>query len=100
MASEKLIALSEVKKKLIAIRQYFSGPPSTEQDKLAQAVVKMCLEEVKKIKPVDAVEVVFCKDCARCKKGFCTIRKDSWGATLKVGLHDFCSYGERRTDNA
>lgn len=47
----------------------------------------------------DAVEVVYCQDCARCMKGFCTIRKDSWGATLKVGLHDFCSYGERK-DNA
>lgn len=45
---------------------------------------------------VDAVEVVYCQDCARCKKGFCTIRKDSWGATLKVGLHDFCSDGERK----
>lgn len=47
---------------------------------------------------VDAVEVVYCQDCARCKKGFCTIRKDSWGATLKVGLHDFCSDGERREE--
>ena len=45
---------------------------------------------------VDAVEVVYCQDCARCKKGFCTIRKDSWGTTLKVGLHDFCSDGERK----
>lgn len=45
---------------------------------------------------VDTVEVVYCQDCAKCKKGFCTIRKDSWGATLKVGLHDFCSDGERR----
>ena len=48
---------------------------------------------------VDAVPVVYCKDCARCKKGYCTIRKDSWGATLLVGQHDYCSDGERRTDN-
>ena len=48
---------------------------------------------------VDAVPVVYCKDCARCKKGYCTIRKDSWGATLMVGQHDYCSDGERRTDN-
>lgn len=45
---------------------------------------------------VDAVEVVRCKDCARCKKGYCTIRKDSWGAALLVGEHDFCSDGERK----
>lgn len=45
---------------------------------------------------VDAEEVVRCKDCARYKKGYCTIRKDSWGAALLVGEHDFCSYGERK----
>ena len=45
---------------------------------------------------VDAVEVVRCKDCTRYKKGYCTIRKDSWGATLMVGLTDFCSDGERK----
>lgn len=57
MAKEnRLIAASEVKKKLVAVRQWFSGPPSTEQDKLARAVVKMCIEEVEKIKPADAVE--------------------------------------------
>lgn len=45
---------------------------------------------------IDAEKVVYCKDCARQKKGYCTIRKDSWGATLLVGNHDFCSDGERR----
>ena len=57
MANEKLIPLSEVKKKLTAVRQYFSGYPSTDQDKLARSVAKLCMEEVGKIKPVDAVEV-------------------------------------------
>ena len=57
MANEKLIAFSEVKKKITAVRQYFSGYPSTEQDKLARSVAKLCMEEVGKIKPVDAVEV-------------------------------------------
>lgn len=57
MSNEKLIPLSEVKKKLTAVRQYFSGYPSTEQDKLARSVVKLCMEEVAKIKPVDAAEV-------------------------------------------
>ena len=54
---------------------------------------------IQKAPTVDAVPVVYCKDCARCKKGYCTIRKDSWGATLLVGQHDYCSDGERRTDN-
>lgn len=40
--------------------------------------------------------LVRCKDCARYKKGYCTIRKDSWGAALLVGEHDFCSDGERK----
>ena len=57
-------------------------------------------QEIELAPTVDAVEVVYCKDCARCKKGYCTIRKDGWGATLRVGKHDFCSDGERRTDNA
>lgn len=58
MATEKLIPLSEVKKKITAVRQYFSGYPSTEQDKLARSVAKLCMEEVGKIKPVDAAPVV------------------------------------------
>ena len=57
------------------------------------------LTEIEYAPTVDAVEVIYCKDCARCKKGYCTIRKDSWGATLQVGLHDFCSDAERRADN-
>ena len=51
---------------------------------------------IDKMPTVDAVEVVRCKDCARYKKGYCTIRKDSWGAALLVGEHDFCSDGERK----
>jgi hypothetical protein len=44
----------------------------------------------------DATEVVRCKDCTRYKKGYCTIRKDGWGATLMVGMTDYCSDGERK----
>lgn len=56
-------------------------------------LVKTVLEQTK---TVDAVEVVRCKDCTRYKKGYCTIRKDGWGATLMVGMTDFCSDGERK----
>ena len=62
--------------------------PNTIADKLIRAL--------RNAPTVDAVEVVRCKDCARCKKGYCTIRKDSWGAALLVGEHDFCSDGERK----
>lgn len=57
-----------------------------------------CLKvsDIEKAPTVDAVVVVYCKDCARCKNGHCTIRKDSWGAALEVGLHDFCSDGQRK----
>ena len=58
MKKSRLIEVSEVKKKLRSVKDWFGGPPQTEQDKLAQAVVKMCIEEVDKLKPVDAVEVV------------------------------------------
>ena len=44
----------------------------------------------------EVVKVVRCKDCARCIKGYCTIRKDGFGATLKVCLNGFCSDAERR----
>ena len=53
-------------------------------------------QHINEAKTVDAEKVVYCKDCARCKRGYCTIRKDSWGATLLVGQHDFCSDGERK----
>lgn len=54
---------------------------------------------VDRVKTVDAVEVVRCKDCKHrytmssgmsfCKKNFLMGAKDN----------DFCSYGERRCDN-
>ena len=93
MANEELIALSEVKKKLTAIRQYFTGYHSTEQDKLARAVVKLCIEEIDKLKPVDAVEVVRCKDCKYWEDGY-------FGYCTKIHsameYDAFCSNGERK----
>lgn len=53
---------------------------------------------------VDAVPVVRCRECEHCDStvfngnfiGFCKIRKDSYGAKLRVGLSDYCSDGERK----
>ena len=61
MAKESIavfIAAKEVKQKLMAVKKWFDGPVRTEQDKLAQAVVKMCIDEIDKIKPADAATVV------------------------------------------
>lgn len=58
------------------------------------------IDEIDNAPDVDAVEVVYCQDCARCDRGYCTIRRDSWGARLKVGLHDYCSDAERRKPDA
>jgi hypothetical protein len=55
MATEMLIDANEVKKKLRAVQSWFVGYPSSEQDKLAQAVVQMCIDEIGKINPVEVV---------------------------------------------
>jgi hypothetical protein len=92
----RLIDANELDRKIVEMTKE-PAYQHTEEDWLNGLC--MAMEAVNEAPTVDAVEVVYCQDCARCKKGFCTIRKDSWGATLKVGLHDFCSDGERRTDN-
>lgn len=95
MATEKLIPLSEVKKKITAVRQYFSGPPSTEQDKLARSVAKLCMEEVGKIKPVDAAPVVHCKDCRHYQNGYCN-HFGYYDYAPEVSEDDFCSSAWRK----
>ncbi len=44
---------------------------------------------------VDAVEVVRCRECRFCDTEDCPMR----GTPGEVSASDFCSYGERRTDN-
>ena len=52
---------------------------------------------------VDAVEVCRCKDCKhRCNGKDCAhplLLSYSWGAIRNVKDNDFCSYGERRTED-
>lgn len=101
MATKKLIDAREAKTKLRSVRDYFGGPPQTEQDKLARSVAKLCMDEVGKIKPVDAVEVVRCKDCDhRADKLDCGNYLCNRKMIGMVRPNDFCSFGERRTDNA
>ena len=58
MAEQILIDADEAKKRLRAVRDWFCGYPGTEQDKLARSVAKLCIKELEKVKPADAVEVV------------------------------------------
>lgn len=105
MATEKrLVDVNEVKQKLRAVREWFVGHPSSEQDKLAQAVAKLCIEEIDKIKPVDAVEVVRCVDCKFCrtffpKKEIGKEARQVWYCDLyrcNRKTDEYCSDGERR----
>ena len=60
------------------------------------------IKRIWSIPTVDAVEVVRCKDCVNycgfehCKNGICDVDSVSKRA---VYPNDFCSYGERRTDD-
>lgn len=59
------------------------------------SVVKM----VEKLPTADVVEVVRCKACkhaSKCTDGYYTCRVDH---RLAHDENDFCSYGERKTDN-
>ena len=56
---------------------------------------------IKEAKPADAVEVVRCKDCKWCR--YSKVHDVQWcdhesGLCDAIVGNDFCSYGERRTD--
>lgn len=105
MATENLIDANEAKKKLRAVQEWFVGHPSSEQDKLAQAVVNLCIEEVNKIKPVDTVKhgrwvnIVDYGD-GNCY-GFCSAcaaeQKAQSGSALKA-FHRYCRWCGAKMD--
>ena len=66
----QLIEVGKAKQALQRVRSWFYGFPPNEQDRLAQAVVKMCFEEIEKISPVNAVELP------------CKIGDEVWGLKL------------------
>ena len=53
MATKKLLDANEVEKALVSVKEWFATDECTAQDKLAQAVVEMCIKEIKKIEPVE-----------------------------------------------
>ena len=59
------------------------------------------LHQVKNLPTADVVEVVRCKDCKHYEKwNDRTIICHKQVAFLSMKPNDFCSYGERSTDNA
>lgn len=58
--------------------------------------------DIEALPAVDAVEVVRCKDCEHWD-GFCYCNchaADGNGSPIFMRYYDFCSYGERREENA
>jgi len=45
---------------------------------------------------VDAVEVVYCKDCKWFDDCECRLEEDVQGIRRTVALKDYCSFGERK----
>ena len=57
------------------------------------------LGDMPTIDPIHAIGGCYCFECDNCKDGYCTIRKDSWGCQLEVGLHDFCSDCKKKKED-
>ena len=105
----RLIDADALKEKLQAHHDFFvnawggfSNLP--QNDKARVDEITSCIVDVVNAPTVDAVEVVRCKDCKyQCTESCPTYYedrmtyRDSWSLD---GDNDFCSYGERRTDNA
>ena len=85
----------------IPYEEYYVPDPDSDKQwdyKKELCVIKPVIDAMP---TVDAVPVVRCEDCRRweqngnCRHGICLQE----GVTLLRWKHDFCSYGERRTDN-
>ena len=57
-------------------------------------------QAIKEAPTVDAAEVVRCKDCKHYEITYCGYMCKRWDEWLPTEDDDFCSYGERRADNA
>jgi hypothetical protein len=80
-------------------------PYSIAVDDNGKQIFYVKAEDIDKAPTVDAVEVVRCKDCRwyNLELGICNLHSESKGEPdvgYVVGMDpdDFCSYGERRTD--
>ena len=84
----RLIDAREYCKELYAERDY-PGRSQEFMDAIEVAIAD--LSDMPTIDPIHAIGGCYCFECENCKDGYCSIRKDSWGGALEVGLHDFCS---------
>lgn len=96
MANEqRLIDANLVKS---AVREVMAENRSEELFiKVAEQICKM----LDHAPPVDAIEVVWCKDCKHFDENnacYCHAADEN-GTPIFVREHDFCSYGERRENN-
>lgn len=104
-SKEELIRKSEIQEKigrrfLIDCKQTSMGM----EDYSANQALSECLHDIEETEPVDAVEVVRCKDCkyrsiGERGDGYCThYKKGILSAPVPVYDNDFCSRGRRKED--
>lgn len=107
--NEDLISRSALSEKLQAHHDFFVNAWGgfsnlSTKDKARVDEITHCIAEVMNAPAVDAVEMVRCRDC----KHFCPCEGEEHKGVCDelVGLEscvyedDFCSYGERRADDA
>lgn len=78
------------------LKGLYIAPPKITNDMVWDSAIDTATDKIKDLPSVDAVEVVRCKDCK-------WHRYDSYCENLSVigfELDDFCSLGERKTDEA
>ena len=81
-----------------AIYPYFCGAEDgdtlSDDEKLVLSVNKTICTAIKALPPADVVEVVRCKDCAKCQVD--TIFNQYWCGGERVLPNGFCNYGRRK----
>ena len=107
MATEK--RLIDANKLSEAIEETAGGLADCDQQNAAWALRKYAIRDITDAPTVDAVEVVRCKDCKLAyinsyskvqEKALCSKWRNHDGNMALMNADDFCTYGERRTDNA
>ena len=78
-----------------------------EHTETTKQILVAIVEYLEKAPTADVVEVVRCKDCKNWSHASrvtehmaCDMLCDYYGRKYPTNPTDFCSYGERRTDNA
>ena len=92
--------------KLNAVLQNIAGHLAENGDAMLAACIVHCQDIVENQRTVDAVEVVRCKDCTyydakrhRCDHPNLNYDVECYDQWIDTEPDDFCSYGERRSDN-